>query len=56
MTQDLRETGNIRLKIATELKRKRDAGQEVPGTEWLRKWTDDTLAALAEPSGKDRQD
>jgi hypothetical protein len=34
-----------RLMLARELKRKRDAGQELPGTEWLRKWTDETLSA-----------
>jgi hypothetical protein len=38
----------IRQTLAAELKRKRDAGQEVPGTEWLRSWTDEVTTMADE--------
>ena len=42
-----------RVAIANELRRKRAAGWEVPGTEWLRKWTDETLAACEDQARLD---
>jgi hypothetical protein len=43
-----------RLMLARELMRKRDAGQELPGTEWLRKWTDETISASPYAPPKDK--
>jgi hypothetical protein len=48
MTKD-----EIRRHLATELRRKYEAGQEVPGTEWLRSWAlEITTATVSEGKGR----
>jgi hypothetical protein len=42
----------IRQTLAAELKRKRDAGKEVPGTEWLRSWTDEVVSKPEDGDGR----